>query len=250
MSFPNLAGKHAFDSLLTPAQWLEYLSEVRPEVVVSCEPGAVLLYDIGVWERVRDEAEATPRRRICLAAPGVMAAGGFGMGSPAAANMLEYLIASGVQRVLTIGLAGALQPGMEPGDVVVCTGAVRDEGVSHHYLASDVEVGPDAALADELKASLDRAAIPWTSARTWTTDAPWRETAEEVRHYRGLGVATVEMEAAALFAVGAVRGVSVAAAFVVSDLLTDEGWVPQFHHDDTRSRLDALWDAAVATLTS
>ena len=66
---------------------------------------------------------------------------------------------------------------------------------------------------------------------TWTIDTPYRETVEEVRHYRREGVLTVEMEAAALFAVAAVRGVEAASVFVLSDLLGETEWTPEFGAD-------------------
>jgi purine-nucleoside phosphorylase len=60
---------------------------------------------------------------------------------------------------------------------------------------------------------------------TWTIDAVYRETVEEALAYREEGVVTVEMEAAALFTIAEVRGVDIAALFVVSDhLLVESEW--------------------------
>ena len=61
---------------------------------------------------------------------------------------------------------------------------------------------------------------------TWTTDSIFRETKEEVVHYRGHGVKTVEMEAAPLFAFAAFNGFKAAGLFVISDLLTEHDWKP------------------------
>jgi uridine phosphorylase len=58
--------------------------------------------------------------------------GGFGIGAPAAATVLEELIALGVREFISIGTAGCLQPQRALGEAIVCTGAIRDEGVSHH----------------------------------------------------------------------------------------------------------------------
>ena len=81
---------------------------------------------------------------------------------------------------------------------------------------------------------------------TWTIDTPYRETIDEVRHYQADGVLTVEMEAAALFAVGVHRGVDVAAAFVISDLLTEDRWHGQFH--DAVDPLHRLYHATLRVL--
>lgn len=59
---------------------------------------------------------------------------------------------------------------------------------------------------------------------SWTTDAIYRETISEVEQYANEGILTVEMEASAVFAVAAHRGVSAGAMFVVSDYLGPADW--------------------------
>ena len=62
------------------------------------------------------------------------------------------------------------------------------------------------------------------SGPTWTVDAPYRESVEELEKYSKMGVLTVKMEASALFAVSEARGARGAAVLMVSDVLTEEGW--------------------------
>jgi purine-nucleoside phosphorylase len=77
-------------------------------------------------------------------------------------------------------------------------------------------------LTHDMTARL-RAALPGAvHGPSWTTDAPYRETAEEVAKYRADGIVTVEMEASCLFTVASAVGVAAAAAFVVSDVLHGE----------------------------
>ena len=71
---------------------------------------------------------------------------------------------------------------------------------------------------------------------------------EEIRHYRDLGVLTVEMEAAALAAVAEVRGVDFAAAFTMSDSLAGDSWSPHFADPVVDSGLALLLQAAVLAL--
>ena len=49
--------------------------------------------------------------------------------------------------------------------------------------------------------------MPYSKGATWSTDAAYRETQPEADYFRSLGVKTVDMESAGLFAVGQVRGV-------------------------------------------
>ena len=70
----------------------------------------------------------------------------------------------------------------------------------------------------------------------WSTDAPYRELVSKVERYRRDGVLTVEMEAAALFAVAKVRWVEVALLVVVSDQL-GKRWEPAFFSEEVEESL-------------
>jgi uridine phosphorylase len=149
-----------------------------------------------------------------------------------------------------MGTSGGMDPSLEVGDLVLCTGAVRDEGTSHHYLPAGSPAMPDPALTAKLAAELARREQSVRHAEAWTTDAPYRETREEVLRHVDAGVAVVEMEAAALFAVGEVRGAAVASLLVVSDVLStlDGSWVPEFHGDVVGERLELAFEVALAAL--
>jgi uridine phosphorylase len=98
------------------------------------------------------------------------------------------------------------------------------------------------------RALADRLALQghtYKRGATWTIDAPFRETTEELRHYREDGVLTVEMEAAALFAVAQHRRFDAAAAFVLSDTLSDAEWIPDFGAPEIVVGLDILVEAAI-----
>lgn len=65
----------------------------------------------------------------------------------------------------------------------------------------------------------------------------YRETTDEIKYYGGLGIDTVEMEAASMFAVGQFRNVSVGALFVISDIVALEEWDEHLHSDDTQQSI-------------
>lgn len=254
LSFPNFAGKHAHDSLVTPQDFVRFAvarygppATPVPEAVIFCYQGTL-------WRHVRDQNAVTSSGgrfgdMLCVldATDGeVGVIGGFGIGAPVAAVLLEELVASGVRRVISIGTAGTLQPACRVGDILVADRAIRDEGVSHHYLAPATYSFPSKELTAQLKAELERSDLTYVEGTTWTIDTPYRETVAEARHYQANGVLSVEMEAAALFAVGAYRQIDVAAAFVVSDSLADLVWDPQFDREEVALGLQRLFNVAMA----
>ncbi len=258
MAFPQYSGKQELTPYLSPKQWVAYLRAATGWKGLPPLRGVILTFSPGFFDRVcagpgwhELESPLTSSHGFYVLGEGASAVGmvgRFGIGAPAAANRLEDLAAAGVERFVAIGLAGALQPEMGIGDLVVCTGAVRDDGVSHHYLPGAAQALPSAGLTDRLGAALARQGRPLHHGPTWTIDAPYRETVEELRHYREQGVLTVEMEAAALAAVADVRGVEFAAGFTVSDSLAGDSWSPHFEDPLVDSGLDLLVRAAVQTL--
>ena len=162
-----------------------------------------------------------------------------GVGAPLAAGWLEELIALGARRVVAVGGAGALVPGLPLGHVVVPTAALRDEGTSHHYAppARTSEPSPEAVAA--ITATLARHGIEHATGTTWTTDALYRETRAKVARRVAEGCLTVEMEAAALFAVARFRGIRLGQLLYAGAALSGETWDHRgwMRHADGRDRL-------------
>jgi uridine phosphorylase len=150
------------------------------------------------------------------------------IGAPAAASALELMIAAGVRTVLLIGSAGSIRPDLPVGSLVVATRALRSDGTSHHYLPAGEEAGASKPLADALATAAASRGASAILGPLWTTDAPYRECAGTIGRLRSDGVLAVEMEAAALFAVGKHRGTQVGMIVAISDEL-GESWSPGFH---------------------
>jgi uridine phosphorylase len=167
------------------------------------------------------------------------------IGAPAAALLLEDSVARGVRNVLVVGSAGSLQRHLPIGSTVIVTGAEREDGTSHHYLPAGEVVSADSDLMATLEeCSAARDAKP-VRGRSWTIDAPYRETVGAIRRHREAGVSVVEMEAAAIFAVARVRGVRAALIVVVSDELFGHEWKVGFGHDAYLHSLVRAADAAM-----
>lgn len=180
-------------------------------------------------------------RRLAVMHPGV--------GAPVAAAMLEGAIALGCTRFIACGGAGVLKSDVAVGDIVIPHAAVRDEGTSYHYLppTREVEASPEGIAA--LERVLRKHGIPYTRAKTWTTDAPYRETPTKVEQRRSEGCLTVEMEAAAFFAVARFRGVILAHMLYAGDDVSAEDWDDRDWASRTSLRERLFWLAAEACLT-
>ena len=261
MPFPNFAGKHAEDAFFSPADFIVYMrsSGRLPDLPVA--GGLILTYQPALLNEVAARPDVQPVENgfggTTLLIPAdepnqlpVLLCGGFGIGAPMVTAIVEEWIAFGITRIVSIGTAGGLQRDLPIGAITLVDRAIRDEGVSHHYLPGDEDARPDPALSGRLGAQLERLGVTPRVGPTWTIDAVYRETVAELRHYQAEGVLTVEMEASALCAVSRVRGVALATAFTVSDLLAELVWNPQFRSDEVQAGLMTLYRAAVAVLSS
>ena len=169
-----------------------------------------------------------------------------GVGPSACTMELENLRFLGCTQFLSIGIAGALDPSLKIGDLVLLTSALRDDGLSQHYLEPDRFAKPSVPLTARLRARLLAEGVPFVEGATWTTPTPNRSTAAEIATYRAEGIRTVEMEAAALFAVGEALDVQVASAVVVSDEVTPNG--VRLDYMKALPRLLQLLETVLATL--
>jgi uridine phosphorylase len=134
---------------------------------------------------------------------------GCAVGAPFAVLIAEELFASGCRLLLSVTSAGQITPAGPPPYFVIIERALRDEGTSYHYAppAEYAQADPSLVVAavEALKGQ-DQHAIVGAS---WTTDAPFRETAEAIEAARSKGILAVEMEAAALYAFARAAGVQV-----------------------------------------
>ena len=175
------------------------------------------------------------------------------IGAAAATVAFELLIHCGARTFVMAGNAGSLTPDAPIGGIIVPTGALREEGVSHHYLPPDAEPTPDAELTDALVAATEMRGRTARTGRVWTTDAIFREMGWKVRQYRAAGILAVEMELAALLALAQVRGVRLAAVLAISDELFHP-WTPGWHVEEfltgSRAAANIALDVAAAVNAS
>jgi len=144
-----------------------------------------------------------------------------GIGSPSAAIAVEELHAVGVETIIRVGTTGALQEGIEIGDMVVATGAAKDEGTTKRYEDEAVPAVPD---YDVLSALVDAAEANGEDVHVGpiaTDDAFYAETEEYVAAWEAAGLLAVEMEAAALFSLARRKGMAAGAICTVDGNLVE-----------------------------
>jgi len=255
MPFPNFKNKHLKDSVFSPKDFILYKKLLGQLPKGRPPEGVIICYDRKLMQNIVEKQKAKklnffmgdfyllPETKNKL---GII--GNFGIGSSVSAIVLEELIACGIKKFVTIGAAGALNRHLEIGDIVLPDRAIRDEGTSHHYFKYAKYSYPSKKLNRRLEFILSRNRIDFTIGPSWTTDAPYRETKEELIKYRDEGVLTVEMESAGIYAVSEYRKISSSSIFVISDVLTENGWHQYFKHNDVLNSFKTLFKIVIMEL--
>ena len=130
---------------------------------------------------------------------------GCAVGASFAVLVAEELFASGCQLLISVTSSGQIRPIAQPPYLVLIEKALRDEGTSYHYLPPSDYSTIDHSLLTRLEGAFEHLPIPVYWGATWTTDAPFRETAFAVEQAHLAGILAVEMEAAALYAFAQAR---------------------------------------------
>jgi len=134
------------------------------------------------------------------------------------------LIETGCHKILVCGGAGALNKELAVGGLQVPDEAIRDEGTSYHYLKPGHPAKPGERARRVLTDLLREKEIEFAEGKCWSTDGVLRETVGKAEARFSQGCLSVEMEAAALFAVAEFRGIELAQLIYFGDLVVREGW--------------------------
>lgn len=167
-----------------------------------------------------------------------------GMGGPSAAIVLHELAMLGLRSAVRVGTAGALDPALALGDVVLATEAIAADGTSRALC------GAERAAADpELAGALEQAAAPRRRGPIVSTDLFYDPgSPERERGWHAQGALAVEMEAASLFALGAIHGVAVGCLLAVSDVFPAPGARERIEDDALLAVAERMGAAALAAL--
>jgi uridine phosphorylase len=178
------------------------------------------------------------RKRLAFYHPGI--------GASLTAAILEEVIAFGCRKFMACGGAGVLAKEIAVGNLIVVSGAIRDEGVSYHYLAPEREVIANAIGINTLVKTLDGQGVPYRVGKTWTTDAPYRETPNRIVSRQKEGCLTVEMECAGMMAVAQFRDVIFGQVLYGGDDLSGVEWDNRGWQSRVEIRESLFWLCANA----
>jgi len=236
--------KNTFNAIVNPVIPKHAPAPGNTAVLVSSESDLLPLAQ-------RLDADRVPPRKLFMSRHYLGSGGGQPvslvgpiMGAPYAVALLDTLAAWGVNRFFFLGWCGSISADVHIGDIVVPGRAFIDEGTSRHYRSdADLSECPARGLTDEVAAVLGRMGARHHRGAVWTTDAIYRETEQQVRHFQSRGALAVEMEASALFSAARFRRREVCCVLVTSDRLGDLRWHPGFRDDRFKAGRESAREA-------
>jgi uridine phosphorylase len=238
---------HAEPSAFTPENLLREARRQKglpiakvPGVCVLDPDGDIVRELLHTGRARRDPSWACYHTDLYVVRDGDSAYGiiGGAVGASFAVLVAEELFASGCEYLLSITSAGQIAPLGSPPYFILIDRALRDEGTSYHYLPPARYSEADPSLVDAAQPALADVDFAVVRGSTWTTDAPFRETAATIAARQAEGLLAVEMEAAALYAFAIARSRSVLCfAHVTNQMGRTDG---DFEKGEANGARDAL----------
>ena len=175
---------------------------------------------------------------------------GTGMGCPGATIVFEELVQLGVKKLVRVGTCGGLQPHHALGDLIVALTAVPADSTAAHLVGNEPHC-PTASW------SLIHGAVhvakemsqPMHVGPIVSSDLFYNPDGGQYERWSKRGVLAVEMEASALFTVGAIRGVESGCLLTVSDIVV-EGEFKRISDDELKAAVDRMTRVALRTVTA
>ncbi len=172
-----------------------------------------------------------------------------GMGCPSAAIVVEELVQLGVERLLRVGTCGGLQPDLELGDLIVALTAVPADATARQYVGEPHCPTADWELIHGAVHAAKEIGQPMRVGPIVSSDLFYNPDEGQYERWSKRGVLAVEMEAAILFTIGAIRQVQAGCLLTVSDVVV-EGEFKRISDDDLRAAVDRMTRVALATVTA
>ncbi len=173
-----------------------------------------------------------------------------GMGCPSAGIVIEELTQLGVKRMLRVGTCGGLQPDLQMGDLIVALSATPADATATHLIGGEAHA--PTADWDLVHAAVHHAkeqAKPVRVGGVVSSDVFYNPDGDQYQRWSDRGILAVEMEAAMLFTLGALKKVQAGCLLIVSDVVVD-GEFKRITDEEMRLAVDQMTELALETVTA
>jgi DeoD family purine-nucleoside phosphorylase len=173
-----------------------------------------------------------------------------GMGCPSAAIVIEELVQLGVKKIMRVGTCGGLQPGMTMGELIIALSATPADSTALHYVGNEPHAPTaDFELIHEAVHQAKHLGKPVKVGPIVSSDIFYQPDAGLAQRWSDRGILAVEMEAAVLFTLGALRKVKVGCMLLVSDIVVDGEFI-RISDEEMRKAVDEMTELALHTVTT
>jgi len=182
------------------------------------------------WSSYRTIYEIKEKETILTKSP---------VGGPNIAAIVEEFSDFGVREFILWGYCGGIKKDLTFGDIILATGALREDGTSYHYIEDD---GTSIVYSNWVdKWAVDGKRAGFLEGIVWSCDAIYRETEQKIKKYSKEGILAVEMEVASFYSVCNFKNVNGIAFLVISDILTVNKWNPGFFEEQFKKGAKKLF---------
>jgi len=219
------------EAVLVPGDPLraKYIADTYLDDVVQVNAERGMLGFSGTWEGRPVSVQST------------------GMGCPSAAIVVEELVMLGCKRILRVGTCGGLQPHHRLGDMIVALTAVPQDGTTHTYVKEPHCPTASFELVHAAVHSAKELGQPIHVGPVVSSDVFYNPDHDQYRRWSERGILGVEMEAAVLFTLGALRKVHAGCLLTISDIVV-EGEFTRISDDELRAAVDRMTRVGLATV--
>jgi DeoD family purine-nucleoside phosphorylase len=221
------------EAVLVPGDPLraKYIAETYLDDAVQVNGERGMLGFRGTWEGKPVSVQAT------------------GMGCPSAAIVVEELVMLGAKKILRVGTCGGLQPHHALGDMIVALTAVPQDGTTQTYVREPHCPTASFELVHAAVHAAKELGQPIHVGPVVSSDVFYNPDAGQYQRWSERGILGVEMEAAILFTLGALRRVHAGCLLTVSDIVV-EGEFTRISDDELRAAVDRMTRVGLATVTA
>ena len=173
-----------------------------------------------------------------------------GMGCPSAAIVIEELVQLGVKKIMRVGTCGGLQPGMTMGELIIALSATPADSTALHYVGGEPHAPTaDFGLIHEAVHQAKHLGKPVKVGPIVSSDIFYQPDTGLAQRWSDRGILAVEMEAAVLFTLGALRKIQAGCMLLVSDIVVDGEFI-RITDEEMRKAVDEMTELALHTVTT